>query len=303
MYPPTARTNVSIVSYRTPHADLDALCRLLAQDPSVAAWVIVDNAAVEVPDEALMLKAMVEQYRGLYLPAPCNLGFGRAHNLAVAALAGTAAEFHLVLNPDIVFDTSVLPELTRVLDARQDIALVMPRVFYPDGSDQRLCKLLPTPFDLALRRFVPRLLEPLVRHAMSRYELGAMDLSLAAEVPFLSGCFMFLRRSAFERAGGFDDRYFLYMEDVDLCRRIAAIGRLLYWPCVSVIHTHARGSHRHGKLMRLHLRSAWTYFNRWGWFFDSARRQSNRRTLATYPRTTQTPTPREAARAATGIRS
>jgi hypothetical protein len=97
------------------------------------------------------------------------------------------------------------------------------------------------------------------------------DYSRPVYVPVLSGCFMFTRRSVFDRVGGFDERFFLYMEDIDLCRRMGDISRLLFWPGITVTHGHAQGSYKHAHLLRVHIRAAIAYFNKWGWFNDPDR--------------------------------
>lgn len=157
----------------------------------------------------------------------------------------------------------------------------MPKVLYPDGSNQYLCKLLPAPIDLMLRRFLPGPWKGLARKRAASYELRFLDSDAPAYVPSLSGCFMFVRRSVLDSVGGFDERFFLYMEDVDLCRRMLSVSRLLYWPGVTVEHVHQMGSYRSRKLLLLHIRSAIRYFNKWGWLRDRNRRQINRETLAT----------------------
>lgn len=105
-----------------------------------------------------------------------------------------------------------------------------------------------------------------------------VDLSKPCEVPSLSGCFMFLRSTALKEAGLFDERFFMYMEDVDLCRRIGAVSQTVFFPGCSVIHGYSKGSYKSARLFRLHLGSAIRYFNKWGWVFDRDRRERNRRT-------------------------
>jgi GT2 family glycosyltransferase len=154
----------------------------------------------------------------------------------------------------------------------------MPRILYPDGSEQRLCKRLPTPFDLFLRRFLGGFGRILFRAQCDNYEMRDLDLSVTREVPALSGCFMLVRTAALEAAGGFDERYFLYMEDFDLCRRIGSQARTIFFPHVAVRHGYAKGSYASARLLGHHLASAVRYFSKWGWFRDREREELNRRT-------------------------
>jgi GT2 family glycosyltransferase len=102
-----------------------------------------------------------------------------------------------------------------------------------------------------------------------------MDYNKEMRVPCLSGCFMFLRMSVISELGGFDDRFFMYMEDVDLSRRIGRRFRTMYVPRVAVYHGYAKGSYKDQQLRNNHIRSAVSYFQKWGWFFDAEREQLN----------------------------
>lgn len=274
------RISVSLVSYKNSIAELEDLFASLRGSQLVSIWVVVDNAAAEDPSAAEQLRTQVVQFGGQYIAAPRNIGFGAAHNLALRSMEDIPSEYHLMVNPDILFDRTVLPELVRVLDARPQVGWVMPKVLYPDGSQQYLCKLLPTPLDFAVRRFLPGRLQALMRGYMDRYELRGLENTESSAVPFLSGCFIMTRRAVLQAVGGFNERYFLYMEDVDLCRRMAVYCELLYWPQISVTHDFRRGSHRSLKLMLTHLRSSILYFNQWGWIVDRERRRANRAALA-----------------------
>lgn len=79
---------------------------------------------------------------------------------------------------------------------------------------------------------------------------------------------------------GFDERYFMYMEDVDLVRRLGRLGKTLYAPQVHIVHEYAKGSYGNKKLLVFHLKSGLRYFNKWGWFFDEERRKKNAACLA-----------------------
>ena len=265
---------VSIVTYRDSLVDIAPLLKRLQDDKRVGRWVLVDNWGSDEIQHA------VAELGGIYLRPGGNAGFGRGHNLALKQLANMDAPYHLVLNPDIAFGGDVLGALVNVMEAHPDVGLAMPKVLYPDGSNQYLCKLLPAPIDLVLRRFFPGRLKRLVQKRIASFELRDMDYGSPANVPSLSGCFMFTRRSVLEAVGGFDERFFLYMEDVDLCRRMLAISKLLYWPAVTVEHVHQMGSYRDRKLLLLHIRSAIKYFNKWGWLLDRFRIRVNREMLA-----------------------
>jgi GT2 family glycosyltransferase len=199
-----------------------------------------------------------------YLFTGSNLGFGAGHNLAIRRSLETS-RYHLVFNPDVRFGSGVLETLYNYMEANPTIGVVMPKVLYPDGSTQYLCKKLPTPFDLILRRFVPGTVKSLFRGWFDRYEFRDKNYNEVMDVPCLSGCFMFLRVSALRETGAFDERYFMYLEDVDLFRRIGMKFRTVYFPAVSICHDYAKGSYRNIRLMLHHSSSALKYFNKWGW--------------------------------------
>lgn len=272
-FPPVEQNSdvaVSIVTYHTDPQELLTLLRSL-QIPAMAVSVtVVDNSETD------RLRSVVEGAGALYLYVGMNLGFGAAHNIALRQNL-PRAPYQLVVNPDISMDPSVIPALREFMDSHPEVGQVMPAVHYPNGSEQRLAKRLPSPADLFLRRFVP-LSQSLFAQVWRRYEMHDVDLSAPCEVPSLSGCFMFMRSSMLESAGLFDERFFMYMEDVDLCRRIGAVSQTVFFPGCSVVHGYSKGSYKNSRLFRLHVSSAIRYFNKWGWLFDRDRRVRNRRT-------------------------
>ncbi len=265
---------ISMVCYQNEIKEIAPLLKCLQQDASIRRWIVVDNGGSDAIRDA------VQEMGGLYVRSGKNLGFGRGHNLALKHLAGVDAPYHLILNPDIEFEADTLGRLAGMMDAAPEVGLVMPKIVYPDGSIQYLCKLLPAPMDLVLRRFAPGIIKRLAQERIAAFELRNFDYAAPAHIPYLSGCFMFARRSVLEAVGGFDERFFLYMEDLDLCRRMAAKSKLLYWPEVAVTHVHQKASYKSFRILRLHLVAAITYFNKWGWFFDAQRKETNRATIA-----------------------
>ena len=203
-----------------------------------------------------------------------NLGYGAGHNLAIQKAMGKS-KYHLVLNPDVEFKPSILNSLFNFMELNKEVGLTMPKVFYKNGQTQYLCKKIPSPADLILRRFLPRSLQSMFKKNLEQYELKHKDYNNIMEVPNLSGCFMFIRTDIFSSVGLFDERYFLYLEDTDLCRRINEDYRTVYFPKVSIIHGYSKASYKSFRLMKLHLQSSVKYFNKWGWFKDLKREAIN----------------------------
>ena len=271
-------TSASLVVYQTSAAELQQLLETL--QVAVSTWVLVDNSVDQV-EEAELRRAATIAYGGIYLPSSINVGFGAGHNLALKLLrdSGCATPYHLMVNPDIAFDPAILEPLAQVLEERPEVGWVMPQVRSENGTIQPLCKLLPTPLDLLGRRFAPGFLHQLFGLSQEDYEMNGIADIASEHVPFLSGCFIFARHALLQKARGFDPRYFMYMEDVDLSRRFREHGKLLYWPEVHVTHGHRRGSYHDLRLTLLHIRSAILYFRRWGWFSDPARKAINSQAL------------------------
>ena len=169
--------------------------------------------------------------------------------------------------------------MERFMDSHPEVGSLMPKVVYPDGSLQYLCKLLPTPLDVFGRRFLP---ECLIRKRNERYEMRASGYNQIMNIPYLSGCFMFLRSDALRQVGLFDERFFMYPEDVDLTRRIHQHFQTVFYPYVSIIHDHAKGSYKSPKLLWIHIVNLCKYFNKWGWFVDHERTAVNQRVIAQY---------------------
>lgn len=262
------RISCSVVCYRNEPAQIARALGSAAASGIDVALYLVDNSPHDT------LAAVARQFGATYIHLPHNPGFGAAHNVAIREAQARGVEYHLVLNPDIDFAAHVVPALVDYLDRQQDIGLVMPKVLYPDGSQQYLCKLLPAPVDLLMRRFCAGWYRNSGR--LARYELRHSGYDKVMDVPALSGCFMLMRASVLRQTGGFDERFFMYLEDVDLSRRIGQVARTVYFPSVSVVHEYGKGSYKNFRLLLYHVRSAILYFDKWGWFDDAEREIVNR---------------------------
>ena len=258
---------VSIVLYRTPESELRRVLSCVLHSAFTRKVVLVFNSGPIHTFNDPRIECIVNTE---------NVGFGAAHNQVLLDRRHDT-HYHLVLNPDISFDPGTLESLVDVLTVNQDIGLCMPRIHYQDGSLQYLCKLLPTPFDLFLRRFIPG---ALFSGRRALYELRFTGYDRVMDVPFLSGSFMLVRAQLARRLGGFDPRFFMYMEDVDFCRRMREHARVVFYPFCTAYHGYHKGSYHSPHLLYFHLRSAMLYFNKWGWLLDRRRKEINRAALS-----------------------
>lgn len=261
--------NVSIVIYKTNEDKIQRLVAMLRQSQEVNEIFVIDNS----PSPFLAPHNM----DATYIFNDKNYGYGRAHNIALRKTIESKVPYHLVLNPDVVFEPSIISRLLHYMDDNTSIGSLMPKIYYPNGDLQHLCKLVPTPLDLFGRRFLPKWM---MRKRKRRFELCDSGYDRIMNVPYLSGCFMLLRTSALEDVGLFDERFFLYPEDIDLTRRIHSKYKTIFYPYISVIHEYGRGSYKSTKLLYFHIVNMCRYFNKWGWFFDKERKEINARCIA-----------------------
>ena len=261
--------NVSIVLFNSDITQITNLIKILQANRSFNKIYLVDNS----PSRNNLFNVSNENY--IYTGK--NIGYGAGHNIAIKKTIDEGVKYHLVLNPDVYFDESTICKIVKFIDSNENIGLLMPKIVYPDGKIQHLCKLLAAPLDLFGRRFIP--FKKFVAKRNYKYELLFTGYDKTMQVPSLSGCFMFMRTEVLKNVGGFDERFFMYCEDVDLSRRIGQIAKTVFYPEVEVIHNYEKGSYKNLKLLKYHILSAIKYFNKWGWIFDNERKKINKRTL------------------------
>ncbi len=266
----TPKLSVAIVTFNNEDTIKQALLSIQNSTISVGPVIVVDNDSHDRTRDII-----TSEFPDVTLIQSQNTGFGSGHNKAIKQIE-TVSDYHLVLNPDVSFEKEVLEKLIHVMADHVEVGLLMPKVLYPDGSTQYLCKQLPTPFDLIGRRFIPGFLKPVFARRMARYEFRHRSYDEMMQVPHLSGCFMLLRNEVFRQVGVFDERFFLYLEDVDYSRRIHQTFQTLYYPLVKIVHHYDKGSYKRWKHLKYHISSAIRYFNKWGWFFDSERKTINK---------------------------
>lgn len=234
---PLAKVTVSIVSHG--HGGMvSALIDQLRACPDVGEVIVTRNVPETFrPPEDTLVRVIDNE---------TPKGFGANHNTAFRLCRES---FFCVLNPDIELQGDPFPLLLRALDDHS-VALVAPLIVAPDGTAEDSIRRFPTFFSLVRKA---------IDGSDGRYfvEPGAP----AFNPDWVAGMFMLFASSTYSRLGGFDERYFLYYEDVDICRRVWRAGlKVVACPSVSAIHDARRDSHRSLRHLRWHLASMARFF-------------------------------------------
>ena len=263
------KITASIVLYNTPGVLINRLLTCIRNSGCINTIYIVDNSPV--PNQQLVFEDLPVEY----IQTQRNIGYGSGHNIALRKAIKLGSDFHFVFNPDISFEDAELQKMISRICDDKEIGQLMPKVINPDGSLQYLCKLLPTPLDLVLRRFAIGPLKRIAKVRADEFELRFSGYRNEMNVPFLSGCFMLFRVSALQKIGLFDESFFMYGEDIDLTRRMHAKYKTIFFPSAVVIHDHAKESYKNIKMLWIHSVNVGKYFNKWGWFLDAERKKMN----------------------------
>lgn len=228
----TERCTIITVTYHTGEVLLPALEGMLKQR-GLAKLVVVNNG--NPPEVEAKLKDMAQaEPRITLLTGHGNIGFGAGCNLGAKE---AATEYLAFINPDVLLLEPTLEPLMQMLDVREDAVMAGPRLLFPDGFEQAGGRRnLLTP-DTVMN-------EMLGWHIITGNQNGALfnlhraeEDGKTREIPAISGAFMVMLASAFGELGGFDEGYFLHVEDLDLCYRIAQAGKkILYVPSLEVVH-------------------------------------------------------------------
>ena len=205
-----------------------------------------------------------------------NVGYGAGHNIAIRKVLESGSRYHLVMNSDVYFDEDVLPQLVNYMNENKDVAQVQPNVVYPDGTLQYGCRLLPTPINLISRRFF---FSGLTEKINRNFLLCDFDRKSPMNIPYHQGSFMLFRTECFNKVGLFDERFFMYPEDIDITRRMHKHYRTMFWPGATVVHAHRAASYKSFRMLAVHIFNMIKYYNKWGWFFDEERSEWTREIL------------------------
>lgn len=249
------------VCYRTP-----GLIRQLlkgfenAKLPFEFEYFLVDNAAGDGTGDMVR-----ERYPWVkILDDHKNIGFGAGNNLAFKQASG---EYVMLINPDLTVFQGEFEKLLAFADAHQDIGLFGPKLLNPDRTLQRSFHRFPGPL-IPLYRRTPLGRTRWGRRAIDEYFMYDADPNIVQDVDGLFGAAILVRKTALDQIGYFDEKFFMYFEDVDLCRRAWESGwRVCYAPIAMFVHYHQRESEaKHiwhlfsNRVVREHIKSGLYYF-------------------------------------------
>ncbi|WDF59110.1 glycosyltransferase family 2 protein [Flavobacterium sp. KACC 22758] len=263
--------SASIVLYNTDCIELKRTINSIFNENVDIKLFLIDNSQIN------NIQKFDNNIKIEYIHNPSNPGFGEAHNIAIKKAIESGIDYHFVVNPDIYFKGDVIFKMVDYMQSDNSIGMIMPQILNIDGSVQNLPKLLPYPFSILWRKIKKP--AKAYRKFINRYELREIPEKQIYNAPVLSGCFTLLNLEAIKKVGMYDNRFFMYFEDWDLSRRVHQYYKTIYFPLVSVYHGYESGANKSGKLFKIFVNSAITYFNKWGWFFDSDRGEINKRAL------------------------
>ncbi len=177
-----------------------------------------------------------------------NLGFGKAHNLSLNEKLG---KYHFVVNPDIVLNSDALSDTVDYMEKNPDVVMCMPKILSENGKEQFVPKEVPT----FKRLFLGRIFKSI----RDEYCWRTKEIKEPCEIDFCSGCFFCIRTDIWQKLNGFDERFFMYLEDGDLTLRAKKLGKVVVNPHITVIHKWDRASAKSIKYLFIHTCSCFKF--------------------------------------------
>ena len=253
-----------VLTYRSPKDTLACVRALLAQTIADRIEVIVVDNHSDT-DSIGILRAQLPADPRLRIVEACrNLGYGKGNNFGARYAKG---EYLLIINPDNVLPPDALERMVASIEQDPTIGILAPKLVFPSGAVRDSARAFPSFSDVFIKRTFLRHLFP---QKIAAYTQGTLSQDHPAESDWVAGACLLLRRSFYEELGGFDPQFFLFFEDIDLCRRTWQAGkRVVYDPRIAVADREHRLSEGGiltvftKKTVRWHLVSAVKYFWKW----------------------------------------
>lgn len=254
--------SISIVAYKN-YTDIENAIKTLElytpSDISKEIYILDNGNTADYKEKNKKFLLFISKYSDIkYIDLGGNVGFGKGHNKVLPLIN---SQYHCILNPDILFKEDVFSPIIKYMDMHPDVGMVIPNIVDKDGNRQLDYRKEPTVFDMFIRMFGKKLFSK----RFKEHTLQNNDYSKPFQVPFGQGSFLIIRSSLYKKLNGFDEHFFMYLEDADLCKRVNQVSKLMYYPYASVIHLWKKGSHKNIKLFEIHVKSMYVYFKKWGW--------------------------------------
>jgi hypothetical protein len=246
------RISASIVVYKENEETLQKVLNSLLAITNLNELVVVDNS----PTSCLKEIVYTTSKEILYIHRADNIGFGRGHNLAFYSKKNDS-DIHLVCNPDIYFTSKEISSMIEWMFYDTSIALSVPRVYFPNGDIQQTIRKIPTIMTLFKRKFN---IFGFFNSFIEEDEFQNIQMSSIQEIPFAHGCFFLFRSEIYKKLNGFDEDFFMYMEDVDIFIRAKKYGKTVVNPNFKIYHEFRKGSSKSFKLLAYHISSAVKFF-------------------------------------------
>lgn len=257
----SVRLSACIVAYNNYEDIKDAIASMeeyTSHELSKRIYVVDNGVDISNPSDIIKFKEYIKEIRDVeYIDACENLGFAKGHNRIIDIID---SEYHAIINPDILFCEDALSSIVSYMSNNPDVGMVIPDIRDETGKRQLVYREELTVFDMFIRFFC----KGLFSKRMKKHTLQGKDYTKPFQVPFGQGSFLVIRSDLFKELRGFDDNFFMYVEDADLCKRVNCISKLMYFPGARVIHKWEKGSHGNKTLFKYHVKSMVYYFKKWG---------------------------------------
>ncbi len=251
-----------VLNYRSPKDTLTCVRALLRQTMADELEIIVVDNHSDDESIGVFRAAWKDEPRVRVVECGRNVGYARGNAVGMRAARG---RYVLFINPDNTPPETAVRDLADILQGHPDIGIVAPALLYPDGTVRPSARSFPTVLELFMKRIAAKTWHE--RHKNTPVSGG---MSAMQDVDWVAGACLMIEKSFFEQLGGFDGRFFLFFEDIDLCRRVWQAGkRVVYAPGIHVSDKPRRLSEGGilsllwKKTGRIHLRSGIRYFRKW----------------------------------------
>jgi len=235
--------SIIIINYKTPQLTSECIRGLFKVVPSNTEIIVVDNASGD--DSLDILKSNFRNTIKL-IPSEINLGFAGGNNLGTKSATG---EYLIFLNSDTIIESDFIATCIKILEENKNVGIISPRLKLPGGDYQK-----------AAFGYFPTVWKLMTQQTKNE---PSLNISSFTEVGWVSGCALIISRNLFDKIGGWDDNFFLYLEDVDLCRR----AHIYHYACavsqeVKIVHLGGQSTSRNSSKSKYYYISQDYYFKK-----------------------------------------